>query len=271
MLSNLRDNYLWYIFLGIGVFACIFLALPTIIVIVNSFNSASIMSFPPRGFSLRWYEAIFRNAQMLNAIRTSLISASFVTLIDLAIGIPAALALVRGRFRERGLLMSFSLSPLMIPHLVIGLALLSYFARVGAPLGMPTLILGHIVISVPFVIRIVGGGAARLDKSHEEAAANLGASPWQVFWRVTLPALTPSIAAGAAFAFLASFDNLEISLFIASGRIQTLPVRMFSLLIFDIDPIVGAVATVQIAFAILLIFILDRLLGLSRVGETSKI
>lgn len=269
-LSRLRDEYVWYIALVIGCVAGLILILPTAIVILNSFNAASFLTFPPTEFSFRWYEAVFQDGQLIGAARTSLLAALSVAAIDVAIGVPAALAITRGRFRGRELLMAVSQSPLTIPHIVLGLALLAYFSSIGVALGMPTLILGHIVITAPFVIRIVAAGAARLDPTLEEAAANLGASAWQAFRRITLPALTPAIAAGAAFAFIGSFDNLEISLFIATGRVETLPVRLYSLVSFDIDPIVGAISTIQIGFSILLIFLLDRLIGLGRAGGVTR-
>lgn len=269
-LARLRDEYVWYVALVIGCVAGLILILPTAIVILNSFNAASFLTFPPTEFSFRWYEAVFQDGQLIGAARTSLLAALSVAAIDVAIGVPAALAITRGRFRGRELLMAVSQSPLTIPHIVLGLALLAYFSSIGVALGMPTLILGHIVITAPFVIRIVAAGAARLDPTLEEAAANLGASAWQAFRRITLPALAPAIAAGAAFAFIGSFDNLEISLFIATGRVETLPVRLYSLVSFDIDPIVGAISTIQIGFSILLIFLLDRLIGLGRVGGVTR-
>lgn len=269
-LARLRDDYAWYLALFIGCVAGLILILPTAIVILNSFNAASFLTFPPTEFSFRWYEAVFQDGQLISAARTSLLAALAVAAIDVAIGVPAALALTRGRFRGRELFMAVFLSPLTIPHIVLGLALLAYFSSIGVTLGMPTLILGHIVITTPFVIRIVAAGAARLDPTLEEAAANLGASAWQAFRRITLPALTPAIAAGAAFAFIGSFDNLEISLFIATGRVETLPVRLYSLVSFEIDPIVGAISTIQIGFSILLIFLLDRLIGLGRAGGVAR-
>ena len=259
----------WIGFVAIGVLAAIILAAPTIIVLIDSFNAASYMTFPPHAYSLRWYAAVFDDGTLFRSAQLSIGIAMVVTVVDLAIGIPAALALTRGHFRGRQALMGFALSPLMIPQIVIGYALLIYFSRSGIPLGIGALVLGHIVVSAPYIVRIVGGGAARLDQTLEEAAANLGAAPWAVFWRVTLPALLPAIAAGATFAFLASFDNLEASVFLAVGHIQTLPVTLFSLLMFDANPIVGAVAALEIGFALALFFIIERLLGMRQLGSLS--
>jgi putative spermidine/putrescine transport system permease protein len=256
----------WIAFLTTGVLAAIILAAPTVVVLINSFNAASYLTFPPQGYSLRWYEALLEDGTLLRSAWLSLVIALLVTAIDLAIGVPAALALARGNFRGRQAIMAFVLSPLMIPQIVIGYALLVYFSRLSVPLGMNTLVLGHIIVSAPYIVRIVGGGAERLDRTLEEAAANLGAAPAAVFRRVTLPALAPAIAAGAAFAFLASFDNLEASIFLAVGRIQTLPVKLFSLLLFDTNPIVGAVATLQIIFALALFVVLERLLGIGQLA-----
>ncbi len=264
-----RVDVFWIGFLVIGVLATAILAAPTIIVLINSFNGASYLTFPPRSLSFRWYAAVLADGTLLRSAQLSISIALVVTAIDLAIGIPAALALVRGRFRGRQALMAFTLSPLMVPQIVVGYALLVYFSRSGVPLGIGTLILGHIVVSTPYIVRVVAGGVANLDATLEEAAANLGARPATVFRRVTLPALLPAIGAGAVFAFLASFDNLEASVFLAVGHLQTLPVTLFSLLMFDTNPIVGAVAALQIGFALILFAVIERLLGLRQLSSIS--
>jgi putative spermidine/putrescine transport system permease protein len=264
-----RIEISWMCFVAVGVVAAIVLAAPTIIVLIDSFNAASYMTFPPQAYSLRWYTAVLEDGALLRSTQLSIAIAALVAAIDLALGIPAALALARGNFKGRQALMAFVLSPLMIPQIVIGYALLIYFSRSGVPLGIGALVLGHIVVSAPYIVRIVGGGAARLDRTLEEAAVNLGAAPWMVFWRVTLPALLPAIAAGTAFAFLASFDNLEASVFLAVGHIQTLPVKLFSLLMFDTNPIVGAVATLEIGLALVLFVAIERLFGLWQLGSIS--
>lgn len=257
---------LWWLFLSLAGVACVVLVLPTLIVVVSSFNAARFLTFPPRGFSLQWYEALLRNRQLIEAVQLSLTVAAITVALDLLVGIPAAFALARGRFRGRDLLAAFLLAPLMLPQLVVGLALLAYYLRLGVPLSLPPLVVGHVLVTLPYVVRVATAAVTQLDVAQEEAAASLGANRLQAFWYVMLPRLWPGVAAGSAFAFVSSFDNLDVSLFIAGQRNETLPVKLFQLLVFDIDPVVGAFSTLQIAAVFVLVLVLDRLVGLRRIA-----
>ncbi|MGH7427352.1 MAG: ABC transporter permease, partial [Candidatus Methylomirabilaceae bacterium] len=219
----------------------------------------------PAGFSLRWYERLLASDEILRAARTSVIVATLATLGALALGVLTAFPLVRGRFRGRDAVLAFTLAPLMLPSIVLGIALLFFFGFLGVRLSLATLVASHILITFPYVARTCVAALVQVDPALEEAASNLGASVWQTLRHVTLPLLAPGLAVGAGFAFIESFDNLALSIFVAGQRQETLPMRLFQLLVSDIDPVVAAVSTALIATSFLLLFLVYRLAGFSQV------
>jgi putative spermidine/putrescine transport system permease protein len=237
------------------------LIVPTIIVIVTSFDTRQFIGFPPAGFSFKRYVQILNSPSILESARLSAISAGVVVLIDLVLGVPAAIALVRREFPGRGLLTSFLLSPIMLPGIVLGIAILFFYSAMGLRLSLPLMVASHVVFTLPFLIRLTMARMERTDPHLEEAAQILGANKWQVFRHVLLPQLKPGIYAGAAFAFLSSFDNLTVSLFTAPVRDRTLPIELFYLMRFDLDPVVSAVAAIQFVFTFVIILIIGRKLG----------
>lgn len=250
--------------------ALIGLTFPSILVIISSFNASEFLTFPPQGWSFRWYVAMAGNWEVRQAALLSLKVAALVVAIDLLLGVPAAFPLTRLRFRGRDLMMTFMLSPLMLPGLVIGIGLLFFYMLMGLALSFPLLVISHVVVTLPFIISMTGARLATLDPTYEEAALNLGASQVQKFVHVVLPQLWPGIAAGAAFAFLLSFDNFTVSLFTASDRLRPLPIVLFYLLRYDINPMVGAVSSLEIALALIVLLVGSRLLGLARVTQLGR-
>lgn len=250
---------------AVAVFAGVLLFLPTLVVILASFTSTAYLSFPPAGFSLRWYERLLASDEILRAARTSLIVAVLATAGALTLGVLTAFPLVRGRFRGRDAVLAFTLAPLMLPSIVLGIALLFFFGFLGVRLSLATLVASHILITFPYVARTCVAALVQVDPALEEAASNLGASVWQTLRHVTLPLLAPGLAVGAGFAFIESFDNLALSIFVAGQRQETLPMRLFQLLVSDIDPVVAAVSTALIATSFLLLFLVYRLAGFKQV------
>jgi putative spermidine/putrescine transport system permease protein len=238
-------------------------------VIIASLNAGAVLSFPPAGFTTRWYRSI--NPLFLDSVYVSLAVGAATALLSVLFGVPAALALARGRYPGRDVLNSLCLSPLMVPALVTGVALYQFSLAVwdatGLGLGgtIPGLVLGHMTFGIPFVIRAVIAGHTRFDRGLEEAALNLGATPLQTFWRVTMPVLKPSIVSGGIFAFLMSLDDVPIALFIGGGDATTLPVRIFTTVEFDFGGDVMAVAALIVGVSILLMLVLDRLVGLEQI------
>ncbi len=250
--------------------ALVGLVFPSLLVVISSFNASEFLTFPPQGWSLRWYAAMARNWEVRQAALVSFKVALLVVAADLLLGVPAAFPLVRARFRGRDFLMTFMLSPLMLPGIVIGIGLLFFYMLMGLALSFPLLVISHVVVTLPFIISMTGARLAMLDPTYEEAALNLGASQVQKFVHVVLPELWPGIAAGAAFAFLLSFDNFTVSLFTASDRLRPLPIVLFYLLRYDINPMVGAVSSIEIGLALLVLLVGSRMLGLARIAQLGR-
>lgn len=246
------------------------LVLPSILVVISSFNASEFLTFPPQGWSLRWYATMAQNWEVRQSALLSLKVALLVMAADLILGVPAAFPLVRARFRGRDFLMTFILSPLMLPGLVIGIGLLFFYMLMGMSLSLPQLVISHIVVTLPFIISMTSARLATLDVTFEEAALNLGASQLQKFVHIVLPQLWPGIAAGAAFAFLLSFDNFTVSLFTASDRLRPLPIVLFYLLRYDINPMVGAISSLEIILALAVLIVGSRLLGLARIAQLGR-
>lgn len=249
------------VLLAIGAATAAALLLPTLVVIIASFTNTAYLSFPPEGLSLRWYKALLSSSEILRAGRVSLTVACLATIGALALGLATAFPLVRRRFRGRDAVLAFTLAPLMLPSIVLGIALLFFFGFLGIRLSLVTLVLSHILITFPYVTRTCTAALFHADPALEEAGVGLGASRWQTLCHVTLPLLLPGLAIGAGFAFIESFDNLALSIFVAGQRQETLPMRLFQLLVTDIDPVVAAVSTVLITASFLLLFLVTRLAG----------
>ncbi len=257
----LSDHLTGAALVTIAVLAGVLLVLPTLVVILASFTSTSYLSFPPARLSLRWYARLLASDEILRAARTSLIVAMLATAGALCLGVLTAFPLVRGRFRGRDAVLAFTLAPIMLPSIVLGIALLFFFGFLGIRLSLSTLVVSHILITFPYVVRTSAAALLQVDAVLEEAAANLGATPWQTLRHVTLPLLTPGLAVGAGFAFIESFDNLALSIFVAGQRQETLPMRLFQLLVSDIDPVVAAVSATLIAASFVVLFAVYRLAG----------
>jgi putative spermidine/putrescine transport system permease protein len=223
-----------------------YLVFPILIVVPLSFSSAKFLSFPPPGVSTQWYAAFFGSDAWLSAAWTSIWVASGVTVLAVLLGTPAAIGLHRGRFPGRGVVRALFLSPLIVPGIIVAIGTYFVYARFGL-VGRPiALVLAHTCIAVPFVVINVGAALHGVDRRLEQAAQNLGASPFATFRQVTLPLIRPGIFAGAVFAFITSFDELLIALFLSGSTAVTLPRRMFDQIRFDIDPTIAAVSAMLI-------------------------
>jgi putative spermidine/putrescine transport system permease protein len=236
------------------------LLLPLVIVVAVSFGASPNFDFPPTALSLKWYRAFFENGEFVASFfKVSLVLGLLAALIACALGIIAAIGLVRFQFRGREALESFFLAPLFIPEILFGAALYLTYARLGIRPSMTSLLFGHVVICVPFVIRNVMAGLIGLDPRLEEAAMSLGASRVQAFVKVALPLIRSSVMSGFIFAFIISFSDINLALFISGPNSTTLPVFIFNLLLFEGDPSVAAASTLQIVIVGLLIFVVQRL------------
>lgn len=242
----------------------IFLVLPILIVIPSAFSNGSSLTFPPEGFSLRWFRAIGARWAFVEAFERSAIIAVVATVISLCVGTLTAVALQRRAFPGRGVLRGLFVTPLVFPAIVLAVAI----ALVLGPLGLlrtyTGLIAAHVLITLPYVIRTVGATLSEIDRSVEEAALTLSATPWSCFWRVTFPLLKPGLIAGGVFSLIISFDEFTISLFIVGAGMMTLPLEMYNYAEFTVDPTLAAISTILITLTAIAVFIVEKLVGFSR-------
>jgi putative spermidine/putrescine transport system permease protein len=245
-------------------FAYAFLLSPVLVVIAIAFSADSFIAFPPSGVSFRWFERLVAHAALMEALNLSLMIATTVTVISLLVGVPAARALAGGRFHGRDALKMFFLAPLLLPTLVMGLALLLTFQPWRLTATVPGLVLAHLLVTVPFVIRMMTTAFLSLPSDIEAAAATLGAKPWRVSFRVTLPLAAPGLIASGCLSFLLSFDETVISLFISGPRASTLPVEMVRYVEGRTDPLIAALSVVLVAATMAVVFLVERLVGFTR-------
>jgi putative spermidine/putrescine transport system permease protein len=236
---------------------------PLVVVIVVSFGSTSTFDFPPKGLSLRWYRAFFASEMFVRSFfRVSQVIGLSTAVVATVVGALAAIGLVRLRFRGRQAIETFFLSPLLVPHILLGAAVYLYLARLAWPTSSITLLAGHVVIATPYVIRCVTAGLVGMDPRLEEAAMSLGASRVQAFVKVTLPLLRSSLVTGAVFAFIISFSDINLALFLAGAGAPSLPVHIFSQIQFEADPSIAAASALQIVIVGGLILLVQRLFRL---------
>ncbi|GAU84557.1 ABC transporter permease [Bosea sp. BIWAKO-01] len=241
---------------------------PIVVVVALAFSADNFILFPPSGYSLRWFRQLAANTPLLNAVVLSAQIACVVTALSLLLGVPAALALDKGRFRGQEALKNFFLAPLLLPTLIVGLALLLFFTPLRLTATLPGLVLGHMTVTLPFVIRMMTTAFSTLPDDIEAAAATLGAKPWRVIWRVTLPLATPGLIACGALSFLLSFDETVISLFLSGPRASTLPVEMVRYVEGRTDPLVAALSVILIVATLIIVVLVERLVGVARaVGQ----
>ena len=242
----------------------IFMLAPIVIVCIVAFTPEGFLSFPTNGLSLRWFRTIAQYPEFIRAFWVSIWLGALSSVIALSLSVPAALAIARYRFKGRDALATLFMSPLMIPPVVLGIAFLRFFSLVGLGGTFTGLVLSHIVIVFPFALRLTLASAVGMDRAIEQAAISLGASDWIVFRRVTLPLSLPGLISGWALAFIQSFDEVTMSVFVAAPGTETLPVRMFLYIQDNIDPLVTSVSASVIALTVIALVALDRLYGLER-------
>ena len=243
----------WRLALNVVVtFIFLFLLLPSLITTIISFGDSDQIVFPPEGYSLKMFRRFFAEEGWLSSTWLSFRVAVVSTILSLLLGVPAAYALNRGEFPGRRFLVLFLLSPIMVPHVAIALALYVYFIGLGISQGYLRLILAHLIASLPFVIVTTNAGLGHIDPSLERAATVMGASRVTVLRRVTLPLLMPSIVASGLFAFLISFDEVVISWFVARAGETTLPVKMFASIQFEVSPVLAAISTMLTAMSVVI-------------------
>lgn len=246
------------------VLGVIFIICPLPIVIISSFTDASLVYFPPKGFSLKWYVGLLEKTEYLRSFLVSLRLAFGAVAIALITGTMVAVALTRFRFRFTNFLRTFFLSPLMIPGVIFGLAAVRFASLIGWNASFKALLAAHIVICSTYVIRTVLSSLIGFDTSIEEAARDLGATSWQTFWKVTFPIIRPSIIVSGLFSFITSLDETTVSVFLVGGQTVTLPVRIFSQLEYGLEPTITCISSLLVIFALIILLVIDRMIGLHK-------
>lgn len=241
-----------------------FLLLPVVVVVLASLSRTSYLTVPPQGVTLRWYAAVLRDPEYVNAIGFSLALAGVATLCSLVAGVAASYALIRWRVSGGALVSALLNAPLIFPGVVVGVALLQFYALVHVNGTFAGLALAHMVITVPYVVRAVMASLQGIDPEIESAARVLGASGPVAFFAVTLPLARPGIAAGALFSFIVSFDNVPVSIFLLGAGQMTLPVKIFTAIEYGVDPSIAAISTMLIVVTGLGLAAAERWIGFHR-------
>ena len=242
----------------------IFVLAPILIVCAVAFTPEGFLSLPTKGLSLRWFRAIMDYPEFVSAFRDSLWLAVLSSTIAIGLAVPAALAIVRYRFWGRDAMTALFMSPLMVPHVVLGIAFLRFFSEIGLSGSFVGLVLAHVIVIMPFALRLVLASSYGIDARIEDAAVSLGAGPATVFKRVTFFLILPGVVSGWMLSFISSFDEVTMTVFIASPQTTTLPVRLLNHIQDNIDPLVASVSAALIAITSIFLIILDRVYGLDR-------
>jgi len=241
-----------------------FLVLPILVIVPLSFSSGTFLTFPLPGFSLRWYEEFFTSAPWQLSLRNSLIVAAATTALATVLGTLASLGLARASFPGKGLLMAVLISPMVVPLVIVAVGVYFFFAPLGLTSSLVGLALAHTALAVPFVVITVSATLQGLDPNQARAAASLGASPAVAFFRITLQLILPGVVSGALFAFVTSFDEVVVALFLTGPQERTLPRQMFDGIRENISPVIAAAATLLIILSVALMTVME---GLRRRGE----
>ncbi|TCO81031.1 putative spermidine/putrescine transport system permease protein [Plasticicumulans lactativorans] len=249
----------FYAFRVICGLVLLYLVLPILVIVPLSFNSSSFLTYPLSGFSMRWYEEFFGSHEWMMALKNSLIVAPSATVLATCFGTLAAVGLTRGEFPGKALVMAILISPMVVPIVIVAVGLYFFFADIGLLNTYAGLILAHAALGVPFVIITVTATLQGYNTNLSRAAASLGAPPLTVFFKVVLPLILPGVVSGALFAFATSFDEVVVTLFLASPTQRTLPQQMFGGIRENISPTIACVATIMIVLSVLMLLTMEWL------------
>lgn len=269
--KNLKERLGRGALVALNGFSLCLMILPLILVFWLSVTSNEILSFPIEGYSLRWFAEAYRQPQFLSGFILSVWVALLATFLGLAVSVPAAIIIIRRSFRGKEAIQQLLMSPMTVPMIVIGAAIYITIVEIeiatGAPLtgSMGVFIAGHVLLTIPWCIRLLVASLQGLNMSVEEAAASLGATPAGVLWRVTLPLIRPGIFAAGVFSFVVSFGNIEVSLFLSTPGQVTLPVAMMQYLEWKIDPTIAAVSVLQVLFVASALMLTNRFVNITRI------
>lgn len=265
MSRTLRDKCLNYAGRTLVALILLYVLLPTLVVIIASFSSTSVLFFPPKGWSLRWFQRALAYDDFRNGFYAGLVVTAWASSLAVMIGATLAIVIHRYDFRCKRVIEGLLLSPLFIPHFTIGLGLLMLVAQFNLGRGYALVIFCHIILVLPFVLRSLYVSLQNLDERIERAAASLGAAPLRVLWTITVPLVIPGLFGGWLFAAILSFNEFTASLFVTTQATQTLPVAMYNYVREFADPTLAALSVMYIGVTATLLILANRFFGLSKV------
>ena len=250
--------------------ALAYLVLPLVVIMGASLTQTSYLAFPPQGLTLKWFIVLFDDPSYMSAFVTSTLLALVATLVSVVLAVPASLALARYVFTGREAISGLLHSPLVLPYVVLGAALLQFGSAIGMARSFEALLVGHVIIVLPFVLRSVLPLLTPEQRALEEASMDLGANRVTTFFLVVLPQIRGGIVSGGLLAFISSWINVELSIFNTTAALNTIPVKMFNYVQYTIDPTIAAVSAITIVAAALVIILLDLLMGLDMLSERHR-
>lgn len=261
---KMRKKNIWLTLIASLVFA--FLIIPLFIVVVTAFGESASIQFPIKDFSLQWFEEVFKTKSFMRGMKTSLIISIWATVASIIVGVPAAYALARGTVKRRALLKNVFLSPTFVPGIVIGFALFQFLTIKLQMKIITSLFMGHFLISLPYIIRVVGSSLEHFDFSIEEASWTLGCTKTKTFVKIVLPNISSGIFASFMLAFINSFNNIPVSMFLSGPGVQTLPIALMNHIEYNYDPTVSAMSVMLMLCTILLMWVIEKTLGLATIA-----
>lgn len=230
--------------------------LPIFMVVLFSFNDSKLpVSW--KGFTWQWYETLFHDAAIMEALRNSLVLGFISCAAAAVIGTLGAIGMARVNFKSKGMIEYLSTIPIMVPEIILGMVFIAFFSLLHLPFGMVTLVIAHTAFSIPYVFMMVKARLVGIDKSLEEAARDLGASPVRIFWDITLPLIMPAVASGCLLAFAMSFDDVVISIFVNGARLSTLPIKVYTQLKTGVTPEINALCTIILIVVVLVMLVVS--------------
>jgi putative spermidine/putrescine transport system permease protein len=249
----------------VAVGTAIFSLLPCVVVLLASLTAGNSLAFPPQGLSLKWYFELFSTTDFGDSLIVSAILALLASVLAIIVAAPAAFAIVRYRFRGATAIEAILLSPLAVPHLVLGISILQIYSYLGYRSNLFTLLLGHMLITVPFVLRLLVASLSGLDRRIEQAAASLGANPRSVLFSVIFPQMRLSIVGAFLTAYILSFDELSMTVFLVQPGYTTMPVLLFGFAEADPRPIIHAASVFLLIATWAAVFLIDRFVGVEKI------
>ena len=247
----------------VAILVMLFLIAPLVVIVIASFTPTAVVVFPPKGFSLKWYENIFSSStHFMEGLANSLEIGLLATALDILLGVTAALSVCRHDFKGKNVLLNYFTSPMYVPSVAFAFVLLQVYSQIGGIPGAVRIFIGHFIIILPYIVRNTVSVLHVFNWTLEDAATSLGANPVQVFFKITIPVAKPGILAGALLAFLYSFDEVALSSLLSTPKFITLPIRIMNYMELTFDPTLAAISTFLIAGSLVLILLMDKFVGL---------